>query len=112
MIDLICDAIDDLFSSIGGVISWIINGIMSMWEHVVGYFRGLNLRQGRDIPFVADQNKLADLIHSAPQKNVGIFEGTFNEYTNEIENYRSVEADEMDADMKRLIGREKLVVLS
>lgn len=112
MWDFICDAIGDLFDFIGEIVSWIIDGLLSLAEHVVGYFKGLRLRKGRDIPFIANENKMRDLIHQAPQKSVGIFEGTYNEDTNEIENYRSLEADALDPQMKSVLGNEKLVVLS
>lgn len=112
MFDLIFDAIDSLFDVIGDLVAWVIDGIMSLVEHVVDYFKGLKLRRGKDIPFIADENKIADLIHKAPEKSVGIFEATFNEDTNEIENYRAIEADEMDSQLKRVLGNEKLVVLS
>ena len=89
-----------------------IDGVLSLTTHVVDYFKGLMLRKGKDVPFIADTHKIADLIHQAPQKNVGIFEGTYNEDTNEIENYRALEADEMDPQLKSVLENEKLVVLN
>lgn len=112
MWEFILDAVEALFDFIDSVISWIIDGLISLLEHVTNYFRGLKLKKGRDIPFIADQRKLGNIIHQAPQKNVGIFEGTYNEDTNEIENYRLVEADGMSEDVKDLLGKEKLVVLT
>lgn len=112
MFDFIFDAIEALFDSIGGIVAKVINGLLSLLDHVVSYFKGLRLRKGKDIPFIADENKIADLIHKAPEKNVGIFEATYNEDTNEIENYRAIEADEMDSQLKSVLGKEKLVVLS
>lgn len=112
MFDFIFDAIGSLFDMIGDLVAWVIDGILSLTEYVVDYFKGLKLRRGKDIPFIADENKIADLIHKAPEKNVGIFEATYNEDTNEIENYRALEADEMDSQLKSVLGNEKLVVLS
>ena len=112
MFDYIIDAISDLFDLIGEVISYIIDGVLSLWNHVTAYFKGLKLRKGRDIPFIANQEKLKDIIHQAPVKNVGIFEGTYNEDTDKIENYRMVEADELDPQLKNVLGKEKLVVLN
>lgn len=112
MFDFIFDAIGSLFDMIGDLVAWIIDGIFSFAEYVVDYFKGLKLRKGRDVPFIADENKIADLIHKAPTKNVGIFEGVFNEDTNEIEHYRAIEADEMDSSLKTVLGNEKLVVLN
>lgn len=112
MFDFIFDAIGDLFDFIGELVAWVVDGILSLAEYVVDYFRGLRLRKGKDIPFIADEHKIADLIHQAPQKSVGIFEATYNEDTNEIENYRALEADEMDPRLKSVLGNEKLVVLN
>ena len=112
MFDFIFDAIGELFDVIGELVAWVIEGILTFADYVVDYFKGLKLRKGRDIPFIADENKLADLIHQAPTKNVGIFEGTYNEDTNEIENYRAIEADELEPKFKDILGNEKLVVLS
>ncbi|MCF0186230.1 MAG: hypothetical protein HUJ98_07065 [Bacteroidaceae bacterium] len=112
MFDFIIDAIESLFDAIGDLVAWVIDGILSLMDHVVDYFKGLKLRKGKDIPFIADEKKIADLIHKAPERNVGIFEATYNEDTNEIENYRALEADEMDDDLKKVLGKEKLVVLS
>lgn len=112
MFDYIFDAIGSLIEKIGDLIADFIDGILTLAEYVVDYFKGLSLRRGKDIPFIADENQLADLIHRAPEKKVGIFEATYNEDTNEIENYRGIEADTMDSSLKRVLGKEKLVVLS
>lgn len=112
MFDFIFDAIGDLFELIGELVALVIDGILSLTQHVISYFRGLKLRKGKDIPFIADENKIKGLIHQAPEKHVGIFEATYNEDTNEIQNYRALEADEMDSDLRNILSNEKLVVLS
>lgn len=112
MVDFIFEAIGELFEGIVNFVTTIINGVLSLIDHVVNYFKGLKLRKGKDIPFIADEKKIADLIHHAPEKHVGIFEATYNEDTNEIQNYRGIEADELDSDLKSILGNEKLVVLS
>lgn len=112
MFDYILDAIGTLFDMIGDLVAWVIDGILSFKDYIVDYFKGLLLRRGRDIPFIADEKKIADLIHKAPVKDVGIFEATYNEDTNEIENYRALEADGMDSQLKSILGNEKLVVLA
>lgn len=96
------------------LVKWVIQSIVSLLTHVVDYFKGLKLRKGRDIPFIADETKLniADRIHNAPVKNVHIFEATYNEDTEEIENYRFIAADEMDSELKDVLGNEPLVVLN
>ena len=114
MLELIFDALDSFFEFVGEIISWLIEGFINLVDHVVDYFKGLMLRKGRDIPFIADENhqKIRQLIKQAPQKKVGIFEATYNEDTDEIENYRSIEADGLDNDIKDILQNEPLVVLS
>lgn len=100
-------------AAISAITTIIIEGILSLAAHVINYFRGLRLRKGRDIPFIADENhkEIRQMLKKAPQKNVGIFEATYNEGTDEIENYRSIEADELDEDVKDILENEPLVVL-
>ncbi|MGN0237396.1 MAG: hypothetical protein ACI4AK_04845 [Lepagella sp.] len=112
MFDIIYDALEALFEWVKDIARKVINGVLSFIHHVVDYFKGLRLRKGRDIPFIADKEMLADMIHQAPVKDVGIFEATFNEDTNEIENYRLLESDELDEKTEDLLEDEKLVVLT
>ncbi|MGM9816408.1 MAG: hypothetical protein ACI304_05050 [Lepagella sp.] len=112
MFDIIYDALEALFEWVKDIARKVINGVLSFFHHVVDYFKGLRLRKGRDIPFIADKEMLADMIHQAPVKDVGIFEATYNEDTNEIENYRLLEADELDERTEDLLEDEKLVVLT
>lgn len=104
----------DLTDFVKKLVKSVIEGAVKLVQHVVGYFQELKLRQGRDIPFIANETKLkiADKIHNAPVKNVHIFEATYNEDTEEIENYRSIAADEMDQELKNVLGKEELVVLT
>ena len=112
MLDFIFDALGNLFEFLADIVVNVINGIISMAEHVVGYFKGLKLRKGHDVPFIADETKLSELIHGAPVVDCGIFEGTYNEDTNKIENYRVLEGDELDPKIKETLDKETLVVLS
>ena len=114
MWDFIFDALETLFDWIGEIVSIIIDGVIEMFTHVVSYFKGLRLRRNRDVPFIANENspKFRQMLHQAPVKNVGIFEGTYNEDTDEVENYRSLEADRLDPTIKQALGNEPLVVLN
>lgn len=114
MLRLIWDAIKSVASFIAGLVRTIINGILNFVDHVVKYFKNLPLIKGRDIPFIADANKkeFVDLIKSAPTKNVGIFEATLNEETEDIENMRWLEAKEVDEKTKNVLGNEPIVVLN
>ena len=52
------------------------------------------------------------MLKTAPKKNVGIFEGVYNEETDEITANRYLDADRLDAKTKEVLEREPLVVLS
>jgi hypothetical protein len=112
MTDLIFDALCDFFEGIVDLISYVIEGVISLFDHVIDYFKGLKLRKGKDIPFIAKREALSEMIHNAPVKDLGIFEATYNEDTGEIENGRMLEADEISEDILDIIGDEKLVVLT
>ncbi len=114
MFDFIFDAIDSLIELVGDLIVTIIEGIISFAQHVVGWFRGLRLRKNRDIPFIADASnpKFKEMLHQAPVKEVGIFEGVYNEETDEITNYQYIEAEDLDEKTSETLGNEPLVVLS
>lgn len=114
MLDLIFGAIGSLLSFIGEIVATIIDGIISFAKHVVGWFRGLQLRRGRDIPFIADGNseQFKEMLDHAPEMNVGIFEGVFDEETGEITDYQYLEADQVDAKTRQAFEENgPLVVL-
>ncbi len=70
---------------------------------VAVYFRGLKLHKGTDVPFVAqtirDDRKIYML-------------ASFNEETNEIENYKLILPKSVTEDLLSAIGQEKLVVIN
>ena len=90
----------------------IINGILNFMRDVASYFKGLRLRQGQHVPFIANREKFKEMLHNAPVKNVGIFTAVYNEETDEIENVQDLQADALDAQTKQVMGNEELVVLS
>ena len=98
------------------VLNWFVEkvkGLINLAKHVVAYFRGLKLRQGRDVPFIAKSDALKDAIHNARKVHVGgIFEGTLNEDTDEIENLKEVYGDGLSKDIKDAMKSDPLIVLS
>lgn len=52
------------------------------------------------------------MLQKAPTKNVGIFEGVYDEATDEIVENRFIEADALDPKTREVLGDEDLVVLS
>lgn len=48
----VAGAIKNFFETIGQALKIIVVAIINFAKQVVNYFRGLNLKQGEDIPFV------------------------------------------------------------
>lgn len=98
------------------ILNWFVEkvkGLINLAKHVVAYFRGLKLRKGRDVPFIAKSDALKDAIHNARKVHVGgIFEGTLNEDTDEIENLKEVYGDGLSKDIKDAMKSDPLIVLS
>lgn len=108
----ILELIQEAWKYIKHIYTKIINRIINFFNDVVTWFKSLRLRQGRDVPFLADPEKFRDLLHKAPVKPVGIFKGVYNEETNEITYNEYLQADEMDEQTRNILDQEALVVLS
>lgn len=91
-----------------------VNGILNFFKEVVNYLKNLPLIKGRDTPFIVDTNasEFKEMLKRAPVKDCGIFTGTYNEQTDEIENGKMVEADALDERTKQVLDGESLVVLN
>ncbi|MDD6670121.1 MAG: hypothetical protein PUE54_10855 [Bacteroidales bacterium] len=105
LIKLACSYIKVLFTK-------IINGCLNFFKNVVGWFKSLQLQQGRDVPFIAKPNQFKEMLKKAPVKNVGIFQGVYNEETDEITHNEYIEADELDEKTRQILGNEEIVILS
>lgn len=92
----------------------IINGVINFFSHVVGWFKNLALNQQEDIPFVinAKDPQFKAMLKNAPVKNVGVFEGVYNERTEEITHHEYLAADAIDSKTREVMGSESLVVLT
>lgn len=114
LLGIIFDAVKNFIRFVGEIVFRFVSGIISLAKHVVAYFKGLHLQKGRDIPFLANANneEFRAMLQKAPVKDVGIFQGTYNEYTNEIEHHRALQADECDEALEDALGDEPLVVLN
>lgn len=99
------------------------NGVKRLWRAVVDfvanvytYFKNLRLIRGKHKPFIGQLDmldKLKDGINNAPERPVGgIFEGVYNQETNEIEHFQIIESNHLDAKTKEILGNDPLVVLS
>jgi hypothetical protein len=112
--DEILDLIMEAWQYIKNICKIIINGILNFSRHVVGWFKSLSLKQNRDVPFIANADKaeFRQMIKEAPVKNVGIFQGVYNEETDEITYNEYIQADALDNQTRQVLGKESLVVLN
>ena len=110
----IIDAIIDAISRIADFIVAIVEGILNFALHVVSYFKNLRLSKEKQTPFVlnATDPQFKEMLKRAPVKNVGIFEGVYNEQTDQIEHGRYLEADALDSATREVLEKDPLVVLS
>lgn len=118
MWESIVNAFKSFFERVVNWVKKIINGILRFKDDVINYFKGLSLRQGKDIITVYDTKKIREMILNAPVHDFGIYkkeslvEATYNLDTDELENVRELQADELDEQTKQVLGNEPLVVLS
>ena len=83
---------------------------------VVAYFRGLQLKKGVDVPFIANAEapQVRDILKnvSYPATGTTFILGSLNENTNNIENCRLIVAKEVGKDVVEAMGQDPLIVLS
>lgn len=108
LIDLIKGAIN----IIKNLVKKIITGIFNFIAHCVNWFKSLSLDKNKDVPFIANPEQFKEMLRNAPVKNVGIFEGVFDEELNEITYNQNVEADALDEQTLKTLGQEAIVVLN
>lgn len=107
----IYEAIKGFLSLVKGVVKTIVKSIVDFAKDVVGYFRNLELKHGRDIPFITRDKVFKEMLKDAPVKNVGIFTATYNTETEQIENLQYVAADQADSRIDEILENESIVVL-
>lgn len=112
MFESIINAIKAAFRYIVNLVRKVIQGVLNFFKEVVVWFKSLNLNPQKDTPFIADASEFKEMLKTAPKKNVGIFEGAYNEEEDEIVSHRYLDADELDQQTKDVLGKESLVVLS
>lgn len=108
----IIEAIKSAIRWIKNLVKRVINGIFDFLAYCVNWFKSLRLNKEKHIPFVADAKAFKEMLKTAPTKNVGIFEGVFDETTDEIIHHQFIEADDVDEKTKETLGDEDLVILT
>ena len=112
MYEWLKNAFSQVLTWFKNIVRKVINGVLEFAQQVVGYFRNLNLKPQIHVPFMANLDSFKQELKNVPVKKVGIFQGVFNEQTNEFEHINQVEADSLDQKTREVLGREELVVLS
>ena len=104
----IWEAICDFFEFVVDLVCEVISGILDFATAVLGWFKQRLLQKGVHTPFIANMAspQFKEMLHKAPTRNVGIFEGVYNEQTEEREDGRTVEADSLDYETRRTLGNE------
>ena len=112
MFESIINAIKAAFRYIVNLVRKDVHGVLNFFREVVDWFKSLRLNPQEDTPFIANASEFKEMLKTAPKKDVGIFEGVYNEETDEITANRYLDADEVDQKTKNVLGNESLVVLS
>lgn len=109
----ILDYIKKAVAFIKRLVKKIVDGILNFARHIVGWFRGLHLNQQIHTPFVANANsaEFRKMLNQAPVRKVGIFQGVYNEETEEITHHEYISADGVDEQTYRTLNGQDLVVL-
>lgn len=112
IINSLVAAIKAAFRWLKNIVRKVIHGILNFATEVVNWFKSLFLDKNKHTPFIADAEQFKDMLKTAPTRNVGIFEGVYDEEADEIIANRYLEADKVDQKTKEVLGNESLVVLS
>jgi hypothetical protein len=112
MFDWLKDLFSEALAWIKNIVKKVINGVLNFANEVVGYFRNLKLDPKTQTPFLANMNSFKDKLKNAPVKNVGIFQGVYNEQTDAFEDVQQIEADGLDQQTMETLGKDALIVLS
>lgn len=101
MFDFILDALKT-------VRDWVIKNvpvIISFLEHVLKFFKELELDRSKENPFVIDGDLFHKLLRQAPVKKAGIFEAVYDEEFDEIFASRELQSENVDQQMKERLSQ-------
>lgn len=108
----IIEAFKAFMEKVKGIVEKIITKIINFKNQVVDWFRNLPLIKGRHLPFITNKQEFKEMLKNAPVVEVGIFEGVYDEQTDEITDLRYIGAEEYDEKTESLLENEDLVVLA
>lgn len=82
---------------------------------IVGYFKSLHLVEGKDKPFIAQGNKILDMVEISepvsPDKTLLLL-GVLYGADNEVKDLKALCCDTLSDNVKEVLGSDHLVVLS
>jgi len=111
-------ALKKFWNALKTVVAKIVHGILNFARNVVKRFQELNLKREKDIPFVMDLKKCPELrekIKNAPHYDCGIFTAVYDANAEQITNYETIVADDLDETTKDVLGHaseDGIVVLT
>lgn len=88
-----------------------IEGSLNFLE-VVNWFKTLKLDKNKHVPFVAKASAMKSVLSIQPTKKESLFVGVYEEEKDLIVHAKLIEADELDAKTREVLGNEDLIVLS
>lgn len=112
MFDWLKKLFSEVLTWLNNILKKIINGVINFTHEVVDYFKKLLLDPKKHTPFIANMNSFKEILKNAPVKNVGLFQGVYNQQTDKFENLQQIEADGLDQKTKDVLGKEDLVILN
>ena len=85
-------------------------------SQITDFLKSLDLKQGRDIPFVAkaDCEEFKNMFHTSfPSKEgyISLFVGAYDEKTNSLTKHKLLHAKAIDAELQELLQNDHLIVL-
>ncbi len=109
------EAFRAFMEKVKGIVKTIIAKIVEFKNQIVAWFKKHPLIKGKHVPFLTQRQEFKDMLKNAPKVKVeGLFEGIYDEQTDEITDLQYIEADELDQETKEKLafgGEEQLVVL-
>lgn len=82
---------------------------------VIGYFKGLGLKEGVDKPFIAQGEYMKEGLDLSDPLYEGlniICLGVYSDKSDELREYKALACKVVDEDVMKILGTDKMVVLS
>lgn len=87
---------------------WVIKNlpvIISYLQHILKFFKELELDRSKEMPFVIESNLFRKLLRQAPVKEAGIFEAVYDEEFDEIFASRELQSENVDQQTKERLSQ-------